>query len=144
MRWTLSRPEEDLLTVAWALPARTLLRRAAEIRTHTGPGARRRPPPWWTAPGASEWVAAAIEGLTWVAEERALGGARTLDGLAWDLSVDTVWEAWIAAFAADLGRCLGLVASPFQTVALAAVPFGYVGPEHKDQCLRAFRRILLN
>ena len=52
--------------------------------------------------------------MTWVAEERGLGGARSLDGLAWDLSIDAVWEAWIVAFTADLGRQLGMTASPFQ------------------------------
>ncbi len=127
IRWTLSRLEEELLTVAWSLPARSLLQRAAELQTQVGPGTLRRPPRWWTLPGSSEWVAAAVEAMTWVAEERGLGGARCMDGLAWDLSVDAVWEAWVAAFSADLGRYLGLVASPFQT---ARRPLRWQGPAH--------------
>jgi 5-methylcytosine-specific restriction endonuclease McrBC regulatory subunit McrC len=64
--------------------------------------------------GSSEWVAAAVEAMTWVAEERGLGGSRSLDGLAWDISINAVWEAWVASFSADLGRHIGMVASPFQ------------------------------
>jgi 5-methylcytosine-specific restriction endonuclease McrBC regulatory subunit McrC len=52
--------------------------------------------------------------MNWVAEERGLGGARSLDGLAWHLSIDAVWEAWVAAFSSQLSRRLGMVASPFQ------------------------------
>ncbi|MBZ0271244.1 hypothetical protein K8I61_04360 [bacterium] len=53
--------------------------------------------------------------MTWIAEERGLGGAKSLDGLAWDLSIEAVWEAWVAAFSAELSQRLGFVASPFQT-----------------------------
>ena len=63
--------------------------------------------------------------MTWVAEERGLGGARSLDGLAWDLSIDAVWEAWVAAFSARLATHLGLVASPFQA---ARRPLRWDGP----------------
>jgi hypothetical protein len=125
VRWTLLRLEEELSTVAWSLPGRHLLGRAAELRAEVGPGAARRPPPFWTLPGASGWTAAAIEAMTWVAEERGLGGARTLDGLAWDLSIDAVWEGWVAAFGGALGRQMGLVPSPFQT---ARRPLRWSGP----------------
>ena len=64
--------------------------------------------------GGSEFVAAALEAMGWVSEERGLGGARSLDGLAWDLSIDAVWEAWVASFSSLLARFLGMVASPFQ------------------------------
>jgi hypothetical protein len=114
VRWTLARLEEELGTVAGSPTSRRLLRRAAELRTEVGPGAARRPPPSWVLPGSSAWVAAAIEAMGWVAEERGLGGAKSLDGLAWDLSVDAVWEAWVAAFSSEVGRRLGMVSSPFQ------------------------------
>ncbi len=114
VRWTLQRLEEDLGTVAWSLPARYLLKRAAEIHAEIGSGALRRPSRAWAMTGASDWVAAAVEAMTWVMEERGLGGARSLDGLAWHLSIDAVWEAWVAKFASDLARHLGMVASPFQ------------------------------
>lgn len=114
IRWTLSRLEEDLSRLAWSLPARHLLRRTAELQSELGPGAMGRPSVFPTRAGDSGFVAAALEAMAWVAEERGLGGARSLDGLAWDLSIDAVWEAWVARFAALLGRFLGMVASPFR------------------------------
>jgi hypothetical protein len=126
VRWTLARLEDDLATVAWSPPARRLLGRAAELQAEIGPGLSRRPSPG-NLTGVSEWVAAALEAMTWVVEERGLGGARSLDGLAWDLSIDAVWEAWIAAFSAELGRSLGMTASPFQA---ARRPLRWTGPAH--------------
>lgn len=38
-----------------------------------------------------------IEALRWVAEERGLGGGREMDGLAWSLSLDQLWEAYVEA-----------------------------------------------
>ena len=35
--------------------------------------------------------------------------ARELDGLAWDLVVADVWEAWVRSFARDLAPRIGLV-----------------------------------
>jgi 5-methylcytosine-specific restriction endonuclease McrBC regulatory subunit McrC len=54
------------------------------------------------------YVADALEAMGWVADERGLGGARALDGLAWDLEVSAVWEAWVRAFAGLLAPQLGL------------------------------------
>lgn len=115
VRWTLSRLTEELSTVSGSLPGRHLLRRAAELQAEAGPGMQRRPASSWMMAGASEWVVSAVEAMTWIAEERGLGGARSLDGLTWDLAIDAVWEAWIASFAAELGQHLGLVATPFQS-----------------------------
>jgi 5-methylcytosine-specific restriction endonuclease McrBC regulatory subunit McrC len=50
--------------------------------------------------------------MGWVADERGLGGARSLDGLSWDLAIDEVWEAWVATFTADLATRLGLQSTP--------------------------------
>ena len=46
--------------------------------------------------------------MGWVADARGLGGARALDGLAWDLEVADVWEAWVRGFANALAPQLGL------------------------------------
>jgi 5-methylcytosine-specific restriction endonuclease McrBC regulatory subunit McrC len=73
-----------------------------------------------------------MEAMGWVAEERGLGGARNLDGLAWDLSIDAVWEAWVTAFAADLARSLGMTASPFQG---ARRPLRWHGPAQSMRAL---------
>ncbi len=132
VRWTLARLQDDLASVADSLPARYLLRRTAEIQAEVGPGALHRPPSSWTLPGSSAWVAAAVEAMTWVAEERGLGGARTLDGLAWDLPIDAVWEAWVAAFSSTLARSLGMVATPFRA---ARRHLRWVGPHHSMQSL---------
>ncbi|MCL4234316.1 MAG: hypothetical protein KJ042_07340, partial [Deltaproteobacteria bacterium] len=125
IRWTLARLEDDLSTVAWSQPVRSLLQRTGEIQSQIGPGLRRRPSLSVMPPGTSEWIAAALEAMTWVAEERGLGGARTLDGLAWDLSIEDVWESWVASFAAQLAGQLGMTASPFQA---ARRPLRWQGP----------------
>jgi McrBC 5-methylcytosine restriction system component len=36
-----------------------------------------------------------IEALGWVADERGLGGGRELDGLAWTLELDRLWESYV-------------------------------------------------
>ena len=114
---------------------RFLLRRADELLLAIGPGTALRPGVQPAVPATSEWLRDALEAMAWVAEERGLGGARSarvrarrrrrLDGLAWDLSIDSVWEAWIAAFAGRLGGRLGMSASPF---AGARRTLRWVGP----------------
>jgi hypothetical protein len=101
---------EELSRVAWSLPGRFLLRRADELLVAIGPGTALRPGLQPAMPAASEWLREALEAMAWAAEERGLGGARSLDGLAWDLFIDSVWEAWIAAFAGRLGGRLGVTA----------------------------------
>jgi hypothetical protein len=114
-RWTLKRLKEELSTVAWTLPARYLLKRANELQSVLGMGLAHRPAVGWAIPGSSSWTMDGIEAMSWVAEERGLGGARTLDGLAWDLSIEAVWEAWVSSFAAELSKQIGMVSSPFQS-----------------------------
>jgi hypothetical protein len=107
MRWTLSRLDEKLAPQHDSLPSRALQERIRLLSHHIGPGASRRPGPW-DQPGAGSWLANAMQAMGWVAEERGLGGARSLDGLAWDLKADEIWEAWVAAFVRDLAPQLGL------------------------------------
>jgi len=38
-----------------------------------------------------------MEAIAWVLEERGLGGGRELDGLAWHLPLDRLWEAYVEA-----------------------------------------------
>ena len=114
IRWTLLRLREELHSVAHSLPGRFLLNRTKELLHEIGPGTVKHPVSTFIPKSfSSEWVSKALEAMMWVAEERGLGGARSLDGLAWDISVDSVWEAWIASFAASLGPRLGMTASPF-------------------------------
>jgi McrBC 5-methylcytosine restriction system component len=117
MRWTLRRLRDSLFSVADSQIGRALLDRASEmiLRVGEGPDAR----PSGEAGGLlGAFMAEAQEAMAWVAEERGLGGARALDGLAWDLDVDQVWETWVAWFAGQLAPRLGLSArvAPRQTL----------------------------
>ncbi len=108
VRWTLSRLDEELSPLRDTGPARFLLARVADLVAVVGPGAERRPEPW-NNPLGSGWLADALEAMGWVAEERGLGGSRSLDGMSWDLAIDQVWEAWVDAFARALAPRCGLV-----------------------------------
>ena len=107
-RWTLARLEDELAPFAAEPVGRHLLQRSANLARLLGTGPLRRPARGQAHPGLSEFQAAATEAMTWVAEERGLGGARSLDGLAWDLDIDAVWEQWVAAFLEDLAPRIGL------------------------------------
>lgn len=108
IRWTLARLEQNLTQQRDSPPARALNERIRVMNHHLGPGPSERPSPWNQPQTGSAWLAEALQAMGWIAEERGLGGARSLDGLAWDLEVDQVWEAWVAAFVRDLAPQLGL------------------------------------
>jgi hypothetical protein len=38
-----------------------------------------------------------LEAISWIVDERGLGGGRELDGLAWHLSLDRLWESYVEA-----------------------------------------------
>jgi hypothetical protein len=109
MRWTLARLEQDLASQLDSLTNRVLYERIRLLNHDLGPGPSRRPAPWDQSGTGSGWLADAQQAMGWVAEERGLGGARSLDGLAWDLEADQLWEAWVASFVRDLASHLGLV-----------------------------------
>ncbi len=107
MRWTLRRVLDSLTSVADSSVGRALAEKAAALDQRLGDGPDQRPR--GDAVGAlGAFVAEAQEAMGWVAEERGLGGARALDGLAWDLRVDRLWEAWVARFATALAPRLGM------------------------------------
>ena len=107
VRWTLVRLVDDLRPYAASVPGRLLTERARALQHHIGEGPLRRPSST-VAPVFEAFVADALEAMGWVADERGLGGARALDGLAWDLEVADVWEAWVRGFASVLAPQLGL------------------------------------
>ena len=39
-----------------------------------------------------------LEAIAWIVDERGLGGGRELDGLAWQLLLDQLWETYVEAF----------------------------------------------
>lgn len=111
VRWTLRRLDDDLSSDSITGPARALRRRIDTLLLQAGEGPASRPQS--DRAGAFDaWVADAVEAMGWIAEERGLGGARALDGLAWDLVVAELWEQWVRSFTRDLAPRLGLVAPP--------------------------------
>lgn len=109
VRWTLGRLDDDLAPLGEATAARRLRVRVADLQARVGPGPARRPASW-DAPASSAWITDALQAMGWVAEERGLGGARSLDGMSWDLRIDELWETWVDAFVATLAPRCGLVA----------------------------------
>lgn len=107
VRWTLVRLVDDLRPFAASIPGRLLTERARALQHDIGEGPLRRPSTT-VGPVFEGFVADALEAMGWVADERGLGGARALDGLAWDLEVADVWEAWVRGFANALAPQLGL------------------------------------
>jgi hypothetical protein len=107
VRWTLTRIADDLRPHASIGVGRRLTERIRLMQADIGEGPRRRPASTF-APVLEAYLADALEAMGWVADERGLGGARALDGLAWDLEVAEVWEAWIRSFASLLAPQLGL------------------------------------
>jgi hypothetical protein len=108
MRWTVRYLFDELARFSTDAPARTLLDRAARFEAHIGPGPAERPRAQEIA-RPHGFVGQAVESMLWVSERRGLGGGQSLDGLAWDLAVDRLWEEWVASFAADLAPRLGLI-----------------------------------
>ena len=107
VRWTLARLSDDLRPYATTAPGRLLTERIRGMQFDIGEGTHRRPLST-VALRLEGFVAEALEAMGWVADERGLGGARALDGLAWDLEVSEVWEAWVRLFAGTLAPQLGL------------------------------------
>lgn len=107
VRWTLARLADDLRPHAAVGVGRELIDRLHAMQSDVGEGPRRRPSGMFV-PALEAFVADALEAMGWVADERGLGGARALDGLAWDLEVADVWEGWVRSFAGMLAPQLGL------------------------------------
>ncbi len=107
VRWTLARLADDLQPFATIGVGRNLTERVRAMQADVGTGLQRRPA-FALERVLEPYVANALEAMGWVADERGLGGARALDGLAWDLEVSAVWEAWVRAFAGLLAPQLGL------------------------------------
>lgn len=107
VRWTLGRLEFSIAPHRGSPAGRSLHERIRELLMEVGPGESVRPAPW-DAHAPTAWVAEALEAMGWVSEERGLGGRSSLDGLAWDLPVDELWESWVRAFCRELAPQLGL------------------------------------
>ena len=109
IRWTLGRLDDELSVFQEAGVVRPLRARVADLRMQTGSGPARRPSSGFRT-GGSEWVTEAAQAMSWVADERGLGGSRVLDGMSWDLAIEEVWEAWVDAFVSELAPRCGFTA----------------------------------
>jgi 5-methylcytosine-specific restriction endonuclease McrBC regulatory subunit McrC len=52
-------------------------------------------------------VRSGLEAIGWVRDERGLGGGRLMDGLAWTLSLERLWEDYVAARVSERVRAEG-------------------------------------
>ena len=104
-RWVLERVRADLVAVGGSDPVAVFLAAAAgrliELLADVAPLAPSRDDLRRSLGGGrgqgllDEPVRRGIEAFAWVVEERGLGGGRELDGLAWALPLDRLWEAYV-------------------------------------------------
>ena len=72
-----------------------------------------------------------LDAIGWVRDERGLGGGQQMDGLAWSLPLDRLWEDYVASLIADEVRVTGgtlRVARRGETV----TPLHWSDPTHRS------------
>jgi hypothetical protein len=104
IRWTLERVLEELVLVAGHdRVARGLRSDAARLLDQLGDVQRVYPRTELIGRMCAgdallaETVRSGLEAIGWVRDERGLGGGRQMDGLAWALPLDRLWEDRVAA-----------------------------------------------
>ncbi|MFZ5825375.1 MAG: 5-methylcytosine restriction system specificity protein McrC [Bacillota bacterium] len=101
LRWVLERLHRDLVRVGRTDPIAVrladLAARLLELLVEqTGLRPRRTELERWGRTGMlDEPLRLGLEAMAWVEEERGMGGGRELDGLAWTLSLERLWEAYV-------------------------------------------------
>lgn len=101
LRWVLGRLYVDLMRVGARDPvALSLAVRSSELERLLGDATPLAPRPGELRQYLSgRFVEAAfrqgIEAMSWVVEERGLGGGQEQDGLAWSLVLDELWEGYV-------------------------------------------------
>lgn len=126
VRWGLERVRADLVTTGGRDPVATgLAQRAATLLLSIPEKAlfpsRRE---LELAVGQRTAILAAavglgLQALGWLVDERGLGGGRELDGLAWTLPLERLWELYVVSHVARVARASGgqlLVGHKGQTV----------------------------
>lgn len=101
-RWVLERVRTNLVLVGGTDPVATALAalavRLIELLSDAIPLAPSKEDLRRSLGGralSDEVFRRGMEALAWVVEERGLGGGRELDGLAWSLPLDRLWEAYV-------------------------------------------------
>jgi hypothetical protein len=104
IRWTLEKIHQGLIAVGaddpMALALATLAVRLLEGLADVPPSIPRRDVLRLALSSSRPLEARlrrGLEAISWILEERGLGGGRELDGLAWQLSLDRLWEAYVEA-----------------------------------------------
>lgn len=102
LRWVLDKVHMDLLRVGARDPvAVSLAGLCLQLRQQLGNVLPLAPRPGELAQHlggrglADEAFRRGIEAMSWVVTERGLGGGRELDGLAWSLPLDQLWEGYV-------------------------------------------------
>ena len=104
IRWTLERVREELGIVGGDdRVALGLRHEATRLLDQLRDVARVYPRPELIArisggdPLVAQTVRSGLEAIGWVRDERGLGGGRQMDGLAWSLPLDQLWEDVVAS-----------------------------------------------
>jgi len=106
IRWTLERIRLDLAATGGSDPmalilatlAMHLLDQVADVpsrRPYRGELERNL----GAGPLTSAVVREGLRAISWIVDERGLGGGRSSDGLAWTLQLETLWERYVEKFA---------------------------------------------
>src|SRR6185503_8135204 len=104
VRWTLERVlrelvlvgGEDRIAVDLERDAQRLLDRVNDVpRVYPRPELLRRMA--GSDPLLEETLRSGLDAIGWVRDERGLGGGRQMDGLAWSLPLNQLWEDHVAA-----------------------------------------------
>jgi hypothetical protein len=102
IRWTLERLHRELVRVGGgdrvavelALLAMKLLQTVADVPAEM-PQPRVLDAMFHRSAMLDAILQRGLEAMGWIAEERGLGGGRQLDGLAWQLPLDRLWENYV-------------------------------------------------
>lgn len=102
IRWAVERIRRDLLLIGGSDPiAMVLVALAQHMLEQLNGVVASKPNPELLrrqiskARVSTEALRSGLEALTWVVEERGLGGGRQSDGLAWSLSLEQLWESYV-------------------------------------------------
>jgi hypothetical protein len=114
VRWTLERVlqelvivgGEDRIAVDLERDAQRLLERVSDVaRVYPRPELLRRLV--GCDPLLEETLRSGLDAIGWVRDERGLGGGRQMDGLAWSMALDRLWEYHVEAHVRDEVRRTG-------------------------------------
>lgn len=105
IRWTLERIHRDLVRIGGGDRISAELARLALMMIEQLPDVAAVKPARADLTRLSgggrlveEVVRRGLEAIAWIVDERGLGGGRELDGLAWQLPLDQLWETYAEAF----------------------------------------------